>query len=89
MPQFSYPFVDEVRITSFVNLEFEEESLIEMVKTIAQQINEKSNNFLHMFDKIVIEDIDLSETVDIKDVNIKVGPEGVSRTGFISSKEFL
>jgi len=71
MPQFSYPFIDEIRVTSFVNLEFEAEFILEMAKTIAQPINETSNNFSHMFDIPLIENIDLSEAVDIEDVNIK------------------
>jgi hypothetical protein len=59
LPQFSYPFVDEIKVTSFVNLEFETEFLIEMAKTIADPINSLSNNFIDMFNKPVIKDVRL------------------------------
>jgi hypothetical protein len=91
MPQFSYPFVDEVRITSLVNLESEEEIIIKEAKIIAQIINYISNDISHMFDKIVIEDIDLSDALDIEDAGKKADTESVNKIeiGLISSKEFL
>jgi hypothetical protein len=42
-----------------------------MAKSIATPINETSNNFIHMFDMPLTKDIDLSEAVDVKDINIK------------------
>ena len=87
MPQFSYPFVDEINVTTFVNLEFDAEFLVEMAKTIAEPINETSNNFSHMFDRSIIKDIDLSEAIDTSDIDIDLWKD--NKTWFIDSNEFL
>ncbi len=84
MPQFSYPFVDEIQVKTFVNLEFEAEFLVEMAKTIAQPINEAGNNFSRMFD-ISIDDLDLSNSVNNQDINIDLN----NKTSLINSNKFL
>jgi len=72
LPQFSYPFIDEIKVTSYVNLEVDSEFLVEMAKTIAEPINNMTSNFVHMFDKPIIKDVDFSE-ITPNDIDVNVG----------------
>ncbi len=49
MPEFSFPFIDAIKITSYVNLEFEVDFLVEMARQIAAPINAFSNDFTEVF----------------------------------------
>lgn len=44
LPQFSYPFVDAIKVTTYVNLEFENEFVVEMVRNILMPLNSFSAN---------------------------------------------
>lgn len=62
LPQFSYPFVDAIKVTTYVNLEFEMEFIVEAVRQIVQPLNSFTNNIANMID-IQVPDFDFSETV--------------------------
>jgi hypothetical protein len=48
LPQFSFPFVDAIKVSTFVNLEFEVEFLVEMARQTALPINVFGNNIANM-----------------------------------------
>ncbi len=50
MPQFSVPVVDSVNITSYVNLEFSTDFVIDLVKNITDPINNVTNNIIDAAD---------------------------------------
>jgi len=59
LPQFSYPFVDAIKVTSFVNLEFEADFLTEFARNATLPINSFANNIVNIFD-YKVSDIDMS-----------------------------
>lgn len=67
LPQFSFPFVDAINITSYVNLEFETDFIVELAKQAAMPINSFANNLIPLLDV----NID-SVGVDSNNVNIDV-----------------
>ncbi len=72
LPQFSYPFVDEIQVKTFVNLEFETEFLVEMAKTrIADPINVFTNNFTNALN-FKLPDMEPFGSVEWKDANIEL-----------------
>jgi len=71
LPQFSYPFVDAIKVTTYVNLEFETEFLMEAVRQVTQPLSGFSSNIANMID-IRVPDFDFSENTPTEiDVNVK------------------
>jgi len=62
LPQFSFPFVDAIEVTSYVNLELESDFIVELARQVAMPINTFTNDIVHLLD-IQINDIDLSGVV--------------------------
>lgn len=50
LPQFSFPFVDAIEVTTYVNLEFDAEFLVEMSRALAIPLNSFTNNTVPLFD---------------------------------------
>ncbi len=50
LPQFSYPFVDAIKVTTYVNLEFDNEFIVEMVRQILTPLNSMTNNIVNLTD---------------------------------------
>jgi hypothetical protein len=50
LPQFSYPFVDAIKVTSYVNLEFEADFITEFARNMVMPLNTFTNNIVHTFD---------------------------------------
>jgi len=48
-PEFSFPMLDAIKVTTFVNLEFETEFLTEIVRSAVQPINTATTNILNSF----------------------------------------
>jgi len=59
LPQFSYPFVDAITVTTYVNFEFETEFILEAVRQITAPLDTFTNDISNLFD-ITIPDIDYS-----------------------------
>ncbi len=77
LPEFSFPFIDAVKVTSYVNLEFEVDFLVEMAKQVAEPINSFSNDFTNVL-QIDQKALDFRDVVpDSIDVNINVWEDGV------------
>ena len=77
-PQFSYPFVDAIKVTSYVNLEFETEFITEAVRNIAAPLDTFTNDIVNMFN-INIADINI-EALTPSDLNIDVNSDGTIDT---------
>lgn len=80
LPQFSYPFVDAIKVTTYVNLEFENEFVVEMVRNILQPLNNFSANITNSMGWSV-GTLDFSDAVP---ANINVDPtkEDPIQTGY-------
>lgn len=70
LPQFSYPFVDAIKVTTYVNLEFDNQFIVEMVRQILAPLNSFSNNIANKINWN-IKDINLEEAVP-SNININV-----------------
>jgi len=71
MPQFSFPFVDAIKVTTYVNLEFETDFIVELAKQIAMPLNNFTNDFTNIFET-ALPDLDLSNIIHNKDINADV-----------------
>ncbi|MDD2870584.1 MAG: VCBS repeat-containing protein [Candidatus Gracilibacteria bacterium] len=80
MPEFSFPFVDAIKVSTYVNLEFEADFIVEMARQIAMPINAFSNDFTNIFNinpnNLDMRDIVPAGTVP-SNLDIDVGPSGV------------
>lgn len=91
LPQFSYPFVDAIKVTTYVNFEVDNEFVVEMVRQTLDPLNVFTNNFTHIFSWLSISDIDLSELTP-QDINIEVDWNGTiesTTNGSDVTDEFL
>jgi hypothetical protein len=71
-PAFSYSAVSAIKVTTYVNLEFEMEFLLEAVKAITAPIDDLTNNVVNMFD-ITLSDINFVESVpESIDVDLEI-----------------
>jgi hypothetical protein len=57
LPQFSYPFVDAIKVTSYVNLEFEADFITEFARNMVMPLNTFTNNVVNGFN-LAIPDLD-------------------------------
>ena len=60
MPQFSYPFVDAIKVTTYVNFEFDSDFIVELAKQMVMPINAFPNDFS---DIIEMKNLDFSDTI--------------------------
>lgn len=70
LPEFSFPFVDAIKISSYVNLEFDTQFITEMAWQIAAPINKFNSDFSNLFD-ISLNNLDFSSSVP-NDINLDV-----------------
>lgn len=73
-PAFSYSAISAIKVTTYVNLEFEMEFLLEAVRAITAPIDDMTNNIVNMFD-IQMSDINLVESVP-NNIDIDVELDG-------------
>jgi hypothetical protein len=45
LPQFSFPFVDAIEVTTYVNLEFETDFITELARQVTMPLTTFSNDF--------------------------------------------
>jgi hypothetical protein len=57
LPQFSYPFIDAIKVTSYVNLEFEADFITEFARNMVMPLNTFTNNAVNVFN-VAIPDLD-------------------------------
>ena len=69
MPQFSFPFVDAIKVTTFVNLEFETDFVTELARQITMPLTTFSNDFTQILN-LWVDDLDFSQVPSHIDINI-------------------
>ncbi len=75
LPQFSLPFVDAIKVTTRVNLEFDAEFIVEASRQALLPVNTFTNDIVNMLD-IWIWDLDFSQVIP-SEINIDVWTDGV------------
>jgi uncharacterized repeat protein (TIGR01451 family) len=75
-PAFSYSAISAIKVTTYVNLEFEMEFILEAVRSITAPLDKVSNNIANMLD-ISISNVDLSEAVP-SEINVDLELDGES-----------
>lgn len=73
-PAFSYSAISAIKVTTYVNFEFETEFIIEMARAAAEPINGFTSNIANLFN-YQISDINLSEAVPTE-INIDLNNDG-------------
>ncbi|GEM_PF-334772 len=76
LPQFSYSFVDAIKVTTYVNLEFETEFILEAVRQVTAPLDTFTNDIVNMF-KIQVPDVDFSGYIP-DDINVNVELDGTT-----------
>ena len=66
LPQFSLPYVDAIKVTTYVNLEKDYSFLIDIVKNATKPLNKMTNNISDSFSKAWFDSLDFSD----KSINI-------------------
>jgi len=70
-PTFSYSAISAIKVTTYVNFEFEMEFILEAVRAVTAPLDDATNNIVNMFD-ISLSNIDLSNVVP-ENIDIEVG----------------
>jgi hypothetical protein len=70
MPQFSFPFVDAIKVTTYVNLEFDIDFIAELTRQTALPINNFTNNIVNLFNYSIY-DVDLTK-YSPSEININI-----------------
>ena len=71
-PAFSYSMVSAIKVTTYVNFEFETEFIVEVARSITAPIDKMTNNIVNMFN-ISLSDISLVEAIPEQiDVNLEL-----------------
>ncbi|MDD2907859.1 MAG: VCBS repeat-containing protein [Candidatus Gracilibacteria bacterium] len=76
LPQFSFPFIDAIKVTTYVNLEFDTEFIVELARQTAMPINSFTADFTNIFN-INVNDLDF-RNVTPSDVNIDTESQTVN-----------
>lgn len=61
-PAFSYSAISAIKVTTYVNFEFEFDFIVEMARAIVEPVNGFTNNIANLFD-YQISDLDLSQEI--------------------------
>jgi len=69
LPQFSFPVVDAIKVSTYVNLEFETEFLTEAARQITLPLNIFTNNVVNLMN-VKVMDLDFTAVPTNIDVNI-------------------
>jgi len=102
-PAFSYSTYSAIKVTTYVNLEFETEFIVEAVRAITAPIDNITNNIASMFDmqisnidfsKVVPEELDVDLELDWieADVSLKPldkNPDGIYMIAWLLASGFL
>lgn len=73
-PAFSYSAISAIKVTTYVNFEFEFDFIVEMARAIVEPINGFTSNIANLFD-YQISNLDFSEAIP-SEINIDLGIDG-------------
>ena len=68
LPEFSFPFVDAIKVTTWVNFEVETDFMVELAKQIVEPINSTSSNIANKFSNAGLDTLDFSSAS--KSINV-------------------
>jgi len=68
LPEFSFPFVDAIKVTTWVNFEVETDFMVELAKQIVEPINSTSSNIANKFSNAGLDTLDFSN--HSKNINV-------------------
>lgn len=77
-PAFSYSAISAIKITTYVNFEFETEFIIEAIRAITAPLDKATNNIVNMF-QMQISDISLVDQVP-NNINLDIDEQGETTT---------
>lgn len=78
LPQFSFPFIDAIKVTSYVNFEFETDFLVEMARNSVEPVNTFGNNIHNAF-QLHLQDLDFRDAVPTQ-VEVQIQEDGETDT---------
>jgi len=87
LPQFSFPFIDAIEVTTYVNFEFEVDFIVELARQTAMPINSFTADFTNMFN-INIADLDFRWVVP-SDINIDIWEQEINPNVWYNSDNSL
>lgn len=77
-PAFSYSAISAIKVTTYVNFEFEFDFIVEMARAAVEPINGFTSNIANLFD-MQISNLDLSEAIP-SEINIDLNIDGSIET---------
>ncbi|MDP2089997.1 MAG: FG-GAP-like repeat-containing protein [Candidatus Gracilibacteria bacterium] len=80
-PEFSFPFIDAIKVSTYVNMEFEADFIVELARQMAMPINAFTNDFTNMFD-VKSSDMDFRDIAPVGpgNIDIEVSPNGIDNS---------
>lgn len=85
LPQFSFPWIDAIKVTTYVNLEFETDFIVELARQVAMPINSFTSDFTNLFN-IWVNDLDFRNIVP-NQININIWETGVDSNLWINNSK--
>ncbi|MDD2487531.1 MAG: hypothetical protein PHS92_04120 [Candidatus Gracilibacteria bacterium] len=79
MPQFSYSFVDAIKVTSQVNFEFEVDFILQLAKTVTDDFNRYSSSISDLAKMAPLPNLNLD--LEIQDINVDINANGAVLKG--------
>jgi len=88
LPNFSVSFIDAIKVTSFVNLEFDAAFITEMAKSTLEPFNKFSNNLSNLNKWMKIPNLDFNSVVPkIDDINLDLNTKTKKTGAYLSTPE--
>ncbi|MGB2110410.1 MAG: hypothetical protein ACPHY8_00265 [Patescibacteria group bacterium] len=69
LPQFSFPFVDAIEVTSYVNLEFETDFVTQLARQVTMPLTTFSNDFTQILN-LGVNDLDFRNIPSQVEINV-------------------
>ena len=73
LPQFSFPSLDRIKVTSYVNFEFETDALITLANELVTPVNNFTSNLFPLL-QVTTNDLDFSEIIP-SDINVDISSD--------------
>lgn len=80
MPQFSYPWVDAIKVTTYVNLEFDADFIVEFTRAILSPLSQFTTDFTSLSN--IIKTPKTIAVPGVDNINADVTTGGIQRQGY-------
>lgn len=81
LPQFSFPFIDAIEVTTYVNFEFETDFIVELARQAVSPINSYTSDFTNLFN-ISTNDLDFRHIIPWE-IDVNIGEDWISQNNKI------